>query len=165
MSKVTRLLLFLLALSVVACGSSEGTVPAENAGPRTVSVDSSEVGLGTEEEPAVADNELALEPGLYVADGTDCGNPPNTGFRVWTGQGLEGSSTEGCRFTVSSREGEVYKGRQSCANTGTGSRTTTELSIEVLEPGSIVLTEADEATHYTLCPESEVPEWVGDRLR
>ncbi len=151
-----RFLFVAFSLSLVACG------PPEEQG-ETVSVDPSEVGYGTEDDPAV-ENTLALEPGLYVIDGSDCADPANAGLRVWTGQGLEGSATRGCRFEVSSREGEVYTGTQSCTNTGDDSNTTTELSIEVLEPGSIVLTEADGPTHLTLCPEGQMPEWAREKL-
>ena len=123
-----------------------------------------ELQFGPASNGEVEDNRLALEPGLYVIDGSDCADPANAGLRVWTGSGLEGSATSGCTFEVTSRDGMEYIGRQSCTNTADGSQTTTDLSIEILEPGSIVLTEADETTHLTLCPEGEVSEWVKGKL-
>ena len=141
---------------LLAC-SSAGEGSETESGPRTVSVEQDN---GSKE----IDNRLALEPGLYVIDGSDCADPASAGLRVWTGRGLEGAATKGCTFEVTSREGMEYRGRQSCTTTSDDSRTTAELSIEVLEPGSIVLTEAEETTHLTLCPEGEVPEWVREKL-
>ncbi|MCP9234308.1 hypothetical protein [Lewinella sp. JB7] len=137
---------------LLACSSSGEGSEAESSGARTVTIDQPN-------EAKEVENTLALEPGLYVIDGSECDDPVATGSRVWTGRGLEASSTTNCTFEVTSHEGMVYHGRQSCDNSGT-----TEFSVEVLEPGSFVLTEAGETMHLTLCPDGEVPEWVRDKL-
>ncbi|WP_116126340.1 hypothetical protein [Lewinella sp. IMCC34183] len=152
-----RLLTAFFPLIIFACG------PSESEAGETVSVDPSEVGAGPETD-TTEDNRLALDPGLYVTDGSNCSDPANAGYRVWTGRGLEGSATKGCTLEITSRDGETYTGRQSCVNTYDDSRTDTDVTIEVLEPGSFVLTEADETTHLTLCPEGEAPEWVQEKL-
>ncbi|MBB4080867.1 hypothetical protein GGR28_003506 [Lewinella aquimaris] len=144
-------------LCLLGCSSSGEGSEAESSGARTVTIDPDN---GNE----AMENTLALEPGLYVIDGSECDNPVATDARVWTGRGLETSTTQGCTFEVTSHEGMVYHGRQSCATASDGASTTTELSIEVLEPGSIVLTEAGETMHLTLCPDGEVPEWVTEKL-
>lgn len=151
-----RFLLVLLTLAIIACG------PSDSEEGETVSVDPAEVGYATEDEPE-QDNQLALEPGLYVPDGADCADSADTDLWVWTGQGLESSATSGCKFEISSREGEVYKGRQNCSGTN-GDAGSAQFSIEVLEPGSIILTEGEETTHLTLCPEGETPDWVREKL-
>ena len=147
--------LFLL----MACGSEETGRATPIDGEQTVEVDAAEAGYA--DRPGTdrldAQNSLALEPGLYVIEGTDCEDPANTGWRVWTGQGLESADSGDCTFEMTGLEGEVYTGRQSCGGGG-------EISIEVLEPGSIMLTEAGETTHFTLCPGGELPEWVEEKL-
>ena len=161
MLKYPRISVLMLVLNLMACGSEEtGSAPPID-GPETVAVDPDETGFA-ERTPAdnTTENPLALEPGLYVTEGTDCANPSETDYRVWTGRGLEGSTSADCTFEVTSLEGETYTGRQSCAGSGTSA----EFTIEILEPGSFVLTEAGETMHLTLCPEGEAPEWVEERL-
>ena len=161
MPRLPYFLAILLVLTVLACGSEETGQATPIDGEQTVEVDAAEAGYA--ERPGTdslnAQNSLALEPGLYVIEGTDCEDPANTGWRVWTGEGLEGADTGECTFEMTGLEGNVYSGRQSCGN-GSGR----EVSIEVLEPGSIVLTEAGETLHLTLCPDGELPQWVEEKL-
>ena len=150
--------LFITSL-FAACGSEETGRATPIEGEQTVEVDAAEAGYadraGT--DSLDARNSLALEPGLYVIEGTDCSDPTNTGWRVWTGKGLQGAGSGDCTFELTGLEGEVYTGRQACGGGG-------ELSIEVLEPGSIILTEAGETAHLMLCPEGKIPEWVEAQL-
>ena len=37
-------------------------------------------------------------------------------------------------------------------------------SVSMMEPGSIILTEAGETVHLTLCPEGDLPDWVEEKL-
>ena len=160
MSRLPVLLATFLSLTLLACNSDERSEEAID-GPQTVEVDAAEAGYA--DRPGTdsldAENNLALEPGLYVIEGSDCQDPANTGWRVWNGKGLQGADTGDCTFEMTGLEGEVYTGRQSCGG-GAGA----ELSIEVLEPGSIILTEAGETVHLTLCPDGEIPAWVDEQL-
>ncbi|WP_116107339.1 hypothetical protein [Lewinella sp. IMCC34191] len=161
MLKYAALYTPLIVLLLAACGSEETGQATPIDGEQTVEVDAAEAGYA--ERPGTdsldAQNSLALEPGLYVIEGSDCQDPTNTGWRVWTGTGLQGEGTTDCRFEMTGLEGDVYTGTQSCAN-GSGA----EISIEILEPGSLVLTEAGETVHLTLCPEGSIPEWVEEKL-
>ena len=161
MLKYAGIAVLMLVLILSACGSEETGSATPIDGPETVAVDPDETGFAERTpEDSTADNPLALEPGLYVTEGTDCRNPSETGYRLWTGRGLEGATSSDCTFEVSSLEGETYTGRQSCAGSGTPA----EYTIEILEPGSFMLTEAGETMHLTLCPEGEGPAWVDERL-
>ena len=159
MPKYAVLLSLLNLILLSACGSEETGRATPIEGEQTVEVDAAEAGYA--DRPGTdsldAQNSLALEPGLYVVEGTDCDDPANTGWRVWTGQGLESANSGNCTFEMTGLDGEVYTGRQSCGGGG-------EISIEVLEPGSIILTEAGETVHLTLCPGGEIPEWVEAKL-
>ncbi|PPK87257.1 hypothetical protein CLV84_0194 [Neolewinella xylanilytica] len=165
MGNYARLVTLFIAFFAVACASEETGSATPIDGPETVSVDPDKTGFA-ERTPAdsTAENALALEPGLYVAEGSDCRNPANAGYRVWTGRGLEGSATDDCTFEVVSVDGETYTGRQSCANTSDGNPSPVEITIEILEPSSFILTEADETVHLTLCPEGVAPAWVAEKL-
>ena len=160
MSRFLLLTAASFCLTLLACGPDERSEEAID-GPQTVEVDAAEAGYA--DRPGTdsldADNSLALEPGLYVIEGSDCQDPANTGWRLWNGKGFQGADTGECTFELSGLEGEVYTGRQACGG-GAGA----ELSIEVLEPGSIILTEGGETVHLTLCPDGEIPEWVETKL-
>ena len=63
---------------------------------------------------------LPLLQGVFVAEGSECSDPPNAAVRRYDGQGLSGAHTRACRITVLSHSGQAYDIEQSCVDAGEG---------------------------------------------
>lgn len=108
---------------------------------------------------------LPLQPGVYVMAGTSCANPANAAFRIFDGKGLSGSTTRGCRATVTSRDGNRWQVDQSCVDTYSGERTSQPQTLTVSTDTGFTLAEAGEpAQTYRLCPAGEVPSYLRDMI-
>ena len=116
----------------------------------------------TEAPPTTA---LPLRPGVYVLAGTSCASPANAAFRIFDGKGLSGSTTRGCRATVTSRDGNRWQVDQSCVDTYSGERTSQPQTLNVSTDTGFILAEAGEpAQAFRLCPAGEVPSYLRDMI-
>ena len=85
---------------------------------------------------------LPLPPGTYVDARLACGDAPNAGLRDFTGAGFDGSATRDCTFYAPFRDGETFRGMQTCTDTTSGQRTTAPLTVTLLDDLAVTLTEA-----------------------
>ena len=94
-----------------------------------------------------------LLSGVYVREEIGCAAPPNAAFRVFDGRGLSGSASRDCRFTVETREGDLYGGPNLCTETYDGRKVAVALSLRVLDIDRFRLAEGGtlEGT-FRLCP-------------
>jgi hypothetical protein len=105
---------------------------------------------------------LPLKPGVYVAQGSDCGDPSNAAIRIYDRLGIRGSATHACRARVLSRKGSVYQVSQSCIDTpaGAGRRTAERQTIRVADALTFSLSTARGGSSYRYCPPRMLPKWL-----
>ena len=95
---------------------------------------------------------LPLPPGTYVDVALACGEAPNAGLREFTGAGFNGSTTRDCTFYAPFRDGDVFKGMQTCTDTYDGKRTTVPLTVTLLDDLGVTLTEGPgDAQTFAFC--------------
>lgn len=159
----------IVAFALTACGdggrdAGVPTPPADDDAPPAASP--IEAAPPTTPRPAPAKDPtgpLPLIPGIYVSSGEDCARPANAGFRIYTGRGISGSATRGCEATVASQQGSSYRIEQSCVDTYSGERTTTEATVEVSSAHTFTLSGSGSgAATYSLCPADAPPSYLRD---
>jgi hypothetical protein len=108
---------------------------------------------------------LPLQPGVYVATGSDCGAPANAGLRFYDGTGISGSATHDCRTRVIARRGDTFEVEQSCIDVpaGPGPRSSEPQTIIVHDARDFTLATADESTRFRHCPPGELPDYLRER--
>ena len=95
---------------------------------------------------------LPLPPGTYVDAGLACNDAPNAGLREFTGAGFNGSATRDCIFYAPNREGDAFRGIQTCTDTYDGRRTTVPLTVTLLADLGVTLTEGpDDVQTFAFC--------------
>ena len=61
-----------------------------------------------------------LKPGIYVAEGSECGAPANAAIRQYDGKGISTAHTRACKATVKKRKSNSFTVDQSCIDAGAG---------------------------------------------
>ncbi|MDF3983265.1 hypothetical protein P3W24_13250 [Luteibacter sp. PPL201] len=103
-----------------------------------------------------------LRPGIFVAEGTDCGSPPNAAIKQYDGKGIATAHTHACEARVLSRrntaDGIVYDVSQTCIDggEGPGKPFTEKHMVRVRDPEHVAIT-SDDATVYHYCPIGTLP--------
>ena len=59
-----------------------------------------------------------LKPGIYVAEGSECGAPANAAIRQYDGKGISTAHTRACKATVKKRKSNNFTVDQSCIDAG-----------------------------------------------
>lgn len=103
---------------------------------------------------------LPLRIGVYVAQDIACDDPPNSGFRIYDGQGISGSSTKTCRLNVASTSGGVVRGSQSCINTYDQSRTDNPVRVTVRSNDRFLIEDGGAAQSFRRCETRELPQFL-----
>ena len=85
---------------------------------------------------------LPLPPGTYGDATLACGTAPNAGLREFTGAGFNGSATRDCTFYAPFRDGDTFRGIQTCTDTYDGQRSTVPLTVTLQDDLGVTLTEA-----------------------
>ena len=67
------------------------------------------------------DQELTIDPGVYVREPASCKSAPNAAILLWDGVGFSGPHSSKCKSTVLSKRGRQYEISTSCAALGDGS--------------------------------------------
>ncbi|WP_161956797.1 hypothetical protein [Sphingosinithalassobacter portus] len=108
---------------------------------------------------------LPLERGIYVQEGTACGDPPNAAIRIYDGSGLSGSATHACHARILSHDGERYTVDESCIDTpsGAGRRTTERQTITVADALTFTLATRHDSARFRFCPPVELPGFLQTR--
>ena len=95
---------------------------------------------------------LPLPPGTYVDTQLTCVNPPNAGLREFTGAGFNGSATRDCTFYAPERDGDSFRGIQTCTDTYSGTPSTTALTVTLDGDDGFTLTEGpDDVQSFAFC--------------
>ena len=100
-----------------------------------------------------------LKPGIYVAEGTECGSPANAAIRQYDGKGISTAHTRACKATVKKRKGSNYTVDQSCIDAGAGPapRRVERQQVTVADALTFKQTIGKDATTYRYCPAYELP--------
>ena len=95
---------------------------------------------------------VPLQPGLYVDPAVDCAAAPNAAIREFSGAGFMGSATRDCEFYAPFREGDTFKGMQTCTDTYSSQRSTVPLAVTLNAPDGFTLTEGpDDTQSFRFC--------------
>ena len=95
---------------------------------------------------------VPLQPGLYVDPQVACDDAPNAAIREFTGAGFGGSATRDCEFYAPFRDGDTFRGMQTCTDTYSGQRSTVPLSVTLSGADGFTLTEGpDETQTFRFC--------------
>jgi hypothetical protein len=94
-----------------------------------------------------------LRPGIYVARGADCGEPPNAAIRLYDGKGLNTAHTHACNVVIRSAHGASYAVEQTCVDSGEGpgARFTERQEVTVQGDARFTQRVAGVATTYQYC--------------
>jgi hypothetical protein len=100
-----------------------------------------------------------LKPGVYVAKGSNCGNPANAALRTYDGKGLSDAHSRACRVRILSRRGNAFVVDQSCIGAGAGPapRYTQRQTVTVQDALDFTLRTKGPATSYRYCPAFQLP--------
>ena len=100
-----------------------------------------------------------LKPGLYVAKGSNCGNPPNAAIRTYDGNGLSGAHSRACRVRVVSRREASFVVDQSCIGAGAGPapRYVQRQTVTIRDALNFTLRTKGPPTAYRYCPVDQLP--------
>ncbi len=103
-----------------------------------------------------------LKPGIFVARGVRCGNPPNAAIRRYDDKGISTAHGRACIARVLSKRpsgyGSLYKVSQTCIHVGAnpGKRFVERQTIDI--PDALNFTIRSEGnTSYRYCPIRELP--------
>lgn len=106
-----------------------------------------------------------LKPGIFVAAGTRCQDPPFAAIRRYDRKGISTPHSHACVAHVLAKRrsgyGSIYTVRQSCLDTGTGpgKRFTERMTIDV--PDATTFTEKSaRSTTFNYCPIADLPRWL-----
>ena len=95
---------------------------------------------------------LPLPPGTYVDTQLSCGSAPNAGLREFTGSGFNGSTTRDCSFYAPFRDGDSFRGVQTCIDTYTDTPSTVPLTVTLTGDLGFTLTEGpDDSQSFQFC--------------
>jgi hypothetical protein len=110
---------------------------------------------------------VPLKPGIYVAKGSTCQDPPNAAIRDYDRRSFSTSSSRACRARVTSRRGTTYRISQSCMDAGTGPapRTADRFVVSVENALAFKLSRGSATTQYRYCPSYQLPKGIVPRLR
>ena len=110
---------------------------------------------------------MPLKPGIYVAKGSTCQDPPNAAIRDYDRRSFATSSTRACRARVVTRGGATYRIEQSCINAGRGPgpRVIDRFSVSVQDALTFRLRRAGSVTQYRYCPIYQLPKGLLPRVR
>ncbi|MYM80477.1 hypothetical protein GTP44_00695 [Duganella sp. FT50W] len=100
-----------------------------------------------------------LKPGIYVAEGSECGAPPNAAIRQYDGKGISTAHTRSCKAKVLKRQGKKYTVEQSCIDAGAGSAPRSIQHQQVTVDNALTFQQniAGNITNYRYCPIRELP--------
>ncbi|USI74745.1 hypothetical protein [Sphingomonas morindae] len=100
-----------------------------------------------------------LKPGLYVAQGTPCSDPPNAAIRSYDGRGLSTPHSHACRVRILARHGQRFTVAQTCLDTGTGpgARFVERQEVTVPDALTVSIRTRGPATTYRYCPIDQLP--------
>ncbi len=100
-----------------------------------------------------------LKPGIYVAEGSECGSPANAAIRQYDGKGISTAHTRECKAVVRKRKGSNYTVDQSCIDAGAGPapRRVERQQVAVADALTFKQTIGKDATTYRYCPTYELP--------
>ncbi|GAA0749304.1 hypothetical protein [Sphingomonas sp. ABOLD] len=103
-----------------------------------------------------------LKPGIFVAQGVSCGNPPKAAIRRYDGKGISSAHSRACIARILSKRrsgyGSLYTVSQSCIDAGAGpaKRVVAQQTIDI--PDALHFTIRSEGrTAYRYCPIRELP--------
>jgi hypothetical protein len=103
-----------------------------------------------------------LKPGIFVAQGVSCSNPPNAAIKRYDGKGISTAHTRACVARILSKRrsgyGSLYTVSQSCidAGAGPGKRFVERQTIDI--PDALNFTIRSQGnTAYRYCPIRELP--------
>ncbi|MFZ3583510.1 hypothetical protein ACOI1H_15235 [Loktanella sp. DJP18] len=95
---------------------------------------------------------LPLPPGTYVDSQLSCGDAPHAGLREFTGAGFNGPATRDCTFYAPKRDGDSFRGIQTCTDTDSGTPSTTPLTVTLDGDLAFTLTEGpDDTRSFAFC--------------
>jgi hypothetical protein len=108
---------------------------------------------------ASASADTSPKPGIYVAEGSECGSPANAAIRQYDGKGISTAHTHACKATVRKRKGSNYTVDQSCIDAGAGPapRRVERQQVTVADALTFKQTIGKDATTYRYCPVYELP--------
>lgn len=103
-----------------------------------------------------------LVPGIFVAQGNDCGNPPNAIIKSYDGKGIGTAHTSACvAHVVSTKKakgGTTFEVSQTCNDAGDGSgKPFTEKQTVVIKDATHFAITSQDNTRYDYCPVTKLP--------
>ena len=109
---------------------------------------------------------VPLKPGLYVAKGSTCKDPPNAAIRDYDRRSFATSSSRECHARVVARRGSTYRIEQSCVDAGRGPapRVGDRFSVSVENALTFELHRGSSVTEYRYCPIYQLPKGVAPRV-
>ncbi|MET3711898.1 hypothetical protein ABIC65_002607 [Sphingomonas trueperi] len=103
-----------------------------------------------------------LKPGIFVAQGVSCGNPPNVAIRRYDGKGISSAHSRACIARILSKRrsgyGSLYRVSQSCIDAGAGpaKRVVERQTIDIPDALNFTIRSQGNTT-YRYCPIRELP--------
>jgi hypothetical protein len=110
---------------------------------------------------------VPLKPGIYVAKGSTCQDPPNAAVRDYDRRSFATSSTRACRARVVTCRGTTYRIEQSCigAGSGTAPRVIDRFAVSVRDAITFRLGRAGGVTEFRYCPIYQLPNGLQPRVK
>ena len=110
---------------------------------------------------------VPLKPGIYVAKGSTCTDPPNAAVRDYDRRGFSTPSTRACRARVVARRGSTYRIEQSCIDAGAGPapRVVDRFAVTLENAITFRLRRAGGVVEYRYCPIYQLPAGLRPRVR
>lgn len=110
---------------------------------------------------------MPLKPGIYVAKGSTCQDPPNAAIRDYDRRSFATSSTRTCRARVVTRRGTTYRIEQSCIDAGRGPapRVIDRFAVSVEDAITFRLRRGGGVTEYRYCPIYQLPKGLQPRVK
>lgn len=141
-----------------ASPSATASVPAEPSATPTPSTSATAAPSPTNAAPTVAD--LGLTVGVYAAAGSSC-PPPMAGLATFDGKGFGSRNATACTFAPTERDGQSFRGKQTCTDPASGERVTEDLTITVASPRRFTRGDRWGTATFNLCPDEKLTDWTG----
>ncbi|RPF72500.1 hypothetical protein [Aurantiacibacter spongiae] len=152
-------------VTLAACGGSKGAPPdAATTGEAAPTPGPSMTAHGVSPAPGAPAPALAHEAigdygiskGVYSSDRCP---PALASLKTFDGTGFNSRNSVDCRFTHTSREGDTYRGSQTCTDTYSNDERTDDLALTVRSRTRFTLTDEYGTQTYDLCPDERLADW------
>lgn len=163
-----------LALSLVAvlagCSDQPATSPVDQVAQSSASSHEASVAVQSNSPTETASHitpapallsvrDLGLTVGVYAASGSTC-PPAMAGLATFDGSGFGGRSATQCSFSPRHRNGQTFKGTQTCTDSYSKKRVTEDLTITVASTRRFTQENARGRSTFDLCPGEDLSDWT-----